>query len=174
MHSCAKNLARLSTRTAGMVGRPDHGPGIDVEELTTASRRALTITLSFGVEACKITPIIGNCSGLAERHQSKPSQNISHWDNVDNRLRRGLIEKLSSSVCNLPPPIWPTPAVNHCQRHGYHWPGPGQTSRLPRPPPLGRDSGLAKLAKRNRDICTGKSPVLCIVVVDIDHGTLNI
>ena len=116
----SRTLASLSTRTAGIVRRPNHGPGIDVVELTTASRRVLAITLSSRVEAYKTMPIIWNCSRLAVRHQSKPSQNISHWNNVNNRLRRGLIEKLSSSICNLPPPIWPTPAVNHCQqRHAY-------------------------------------------------------
>ena len=118
----SRTLASLSTRTrtAGIIRRPNHGPGIDVVELTTASRRVLTITLSSRVEACEIMPIIWNSSRLAVRHQSKPSQNISHWNNVNNRLRRGLIEKLSSSICNLPPPIWPTPAVNYRQqRHAY-------------------------------------------------------
>jgi hypothetical protein len=97
---------------AGAVRRPEHGPGIDVVELTSASWAVLTITLrdsegdtlSSGIVTRKSAPIMGNSPVLAIGHQSKSAQNVSHRDYIDYQPRCRLIEKLGSSVCNFPPP----------------------------------------------------------------------
>jgi hypothetical protein len=84
--------ASWSARIAGVVGRPEHGPGIDVEELTSASRPVLMITFALGIVVLKSAPSMGNSPVLAVGHQSKSAQNVSHRDDIDYRLRRRRIE----------------------------------------------------------------------------------
>jgi hypothetical protein len=55
-------LASWWARIAVVFRRPEHGPGIDVEELTFASGAVLATTLYSGIISRKITPIIGNTS----------------------------------------------------------------------------------------------------------------
>ncbi len=55
-------------------------------------RAVLTITLSSGIVARKIVPIVGNSPVFAIGNQRKSAQNISHGDNIDYRLWHRLIE----------------------------------------------------------------------------------
>ncbi len=75
-----------------MVRRPEHGPGIDVEDLTSASGDVLAIILSSRIEVRKRAPIMGNSPVFAVGHQSESAKNVSHRDDVDYRLRSRLIE----------------------------------------------------------------------------------
>jgi hypothetical protein len=84
--------AGWSARIAGVVWRPEHGSGIDVVELTSASRPVLMITFASCSVARKSTPSMGNSPVLAVGHQSKSAQNVGHRDDIDYRLRRRLIE----------------------------------------------------------------------------------
>ncbi len=84
--------ASWSARIAGVVGRPEHGPGIDVVELTSASRPVPMITFASEIVARKSAPSIGNSPVLTVGHQSKSAQNVSHRDDIDYRLWRRLIE----------------------------------------------------------------------------------
>ncbi len=84
--------ASWSARIAVVVGRPEHGPGIDVVELTSASRPVLMITFASGIVARKSAPSMGNSSVLAGVHQCKAAQNVNHWYDIDYRLQRRLIE----------------------------------------------------------------------------------
>ncbi len=68
-----------------------HGLGIDVVELTSASRAVLTITLSLEIVAHKIVPIAGNSPVFAVGDQRKSVQNFSHGDNIDYLLLHRLI-----------------------------------------------------------------------------------
>ena len=52
---------------------------------------------------------------LAVRRQSKSAQDFSYRDDIDYRLWRRLIEQLSSSKCNFPPPVWPPPVNKQSQ-----------------------------------------------------------
>jgi hypothetical protein len=82
--------ASWSVRIAGVVGRPEHGPGTDVVELTSASRPVPMITFASGIVARKSAPSMGNSPVLAVGHQSKSAQNVSHRDGIDYRLWRRL------------------------------------------------------------------------------------
>jgi hypothetical protein len=82
----------LSAKIAGVVGRPEHGPGIDVVERTSASRPVLMTTFASGIVARKSAPSMGKSPVLAVGHQSKTAQNVSHRDNIEYRLLHRLIE----------------------------------------------------------------------------------
>ncbi len=75
-----------------MVRRPEHGPEIDVVELTSASRAVLMIKHSSGIVTLKVAPIMGNSHVLAVGHQSKAAQNVSNRDDVGYLPQRRLIE----------------------------------------------------------------------------------
>ena len=88
---------------AGLVGRPYHGPRIDVEELAPTSRRALAIAHPSGImRALQLVPVTWKRPVHAIGDQGQSAQNISDRDDVDDRPGLWLIEELGSRVCDLP------------------------------------------------------------------------
>ena len=111
---------------AGLVGRPYHGPRIDVEELAPTSRRALAIAHPSGImRALHLEPVIWNRPVHAVGDQGQSAQNIPDRDDVDDWPGLWLIEELGSRVCDLPPPVRLPPAARyetsseHKQLHKY-------------------------------------------------------
>ncbi len=123
MHQCTQLFKALCQRYtevhsltippgAGLVGRPYHGPRIDVEELapTGTSRCALAIAHPSGImRALQLVPVIWNrpVHWHAVGDQGQSAQNIPEddWPGL------WLIEELGSRVCDLPPPIRLPPAA---------------------------------------------------------------
>ena len=125
MHLCTHLIEALCQRCtevhsltippgAGLVGRPYHGPRIDVEELAPTSRRALAIAHPSGImRALQLVPVIWNRPVHAVGDQGQSTQNISDRDDVDDRPGLWLIEELGSRVCDLPPPVRLPPAARY-------------------------------------------------------------
>ena len=99
---------------AGLVGRPYHGPRIDVEELAPTSRRALAIANLSGImRDLHLVPVIWNRPVHAVGDQGQSAQNIPDRDDVDDWTGLWLIEELGSRVCDLPPPVRLPPAARY-------------------------------------------------------------
>ena len=101
---------------AGLVGRPYHGPRIDVEELAPTSRRVLAIAHPLGkIRALHLVPIIWNrpVHAVGDQGQSAQTRNIPDRDDVDDWPGLWLIEELGSRECDLPPPVRLLPAARY-------------------------------------------------------------
>jgi hypothetical protein len=94
-----------------MVQRPNHGPEIDVVELSSSSRFVLTIKHTSGQVEHKNLPIIENNPMLTVGQQSKSAQDVIHRDNIDHEIKQ-----LCSRVCNLPLPAKLPPASQKAVR----------------------------------------------------------
>ena len=101
---------------AGLVGRPYHGPKIDVDELAPTSRRALAIAHPSGImRALHLVPVIWNrpVHAVGDQGHWQSAQNIPDRDDVDDWPGLWLIEELGSRVCDLPPPVRLPPAARY-------------------------------------------------------------
>ena len=108
----------------GLVGRPYHGPRIDVEELASTSRRALAIAHPSGIMRALHLPVARvpdiwnrpvHAVGARDHWQGQSAQtrNIPDRDDVDDWPGLWLIEELGSRVCDLPPPVRLPPAARY-------------------------------------------------------------
>ena len=118
VHTCfseyQKNVQRCTLwlmRVTGMVWRPYHGPGVDVEELAPTAWPVAVIAHSAGVmRRLQLVPIKRDHPVRTVWDQGQSAQNVIDRDNVDDRLWLRLIEELRSSVGHLPPPVGLPPA----------------------------------------------------------------
>jgi hypothetical protein len=88
-----------------VVDRPDHGPGIDVEQGAARARLASPVAHAHGV-GCVLASmhVTGNGASITSRNKGQFPKDVWQWNNAHNRLRWREIQQLGSNLsCTGPP-----------------------------------------------------------------------
>ena len=93
MHQSAQKYLFITPPGAGLVGRPYHGPRIDVKGLAATSRLALAIVNPSRVmRTLQLSPCMWDGPVQTEGHQGQAAENIFDRVDIHDRLGCWLIE----------------------------------------------------------------------------------
>ena len=88
-----------------VVDRPNHGPGVDVEQGAASARLARPVAHAQWV-ACFLASmhVTGNGASITRWNKGQLPQNVWQWNNIHNRLRGREVQQLGSNLSSAGPP----------------------------------------------------------------------